>query len=262
MNKIYVYTDNKSDNGKLFHGQSTSGRTVQTKIERIEVANRDELISKAILRAPKDAYILCAYGHLRTTMDSREILDTLEFVIEEQKNLDVFYLTIYSDNCSLRTDDMDYKNMTIMRTMSPHGTECILISPKGVDRILDLIQEDHGRGLDFHLNAASEKMMNYTSLPSLIKVDISKRTKETQLIKGSECREEIIAARPLELTKKYAGNMNLFWFFLIVIVILFIAAMILSFDTTSGNEGNINETRQESVSAGKPKIASSLSPYH
>lgn len=273
MNKIYVYTDSKSDNGKLFHGQSTSGKTLETKIERIEVTNRDELITKAILRAPKDAYVLCAYGALKTTMDSKEILDALEFIIEEQHDLDVFYLTVYSDNCTLRTDDMDYKYMTFMRTMSPHGTECIMITPKGIDRVIDLIQEDHGRGLDFYLNAASEKMMNYTSLPAMIKVDISKRTKETQLIKASECREEIIAGRPLELTKKYTGNMNLFWFFLIVIAILFVAAMILSFDTkttattyTIPGQQNITpvsngNNMHPEVSAGKQKIASSLSPF-
>lgn len=230
MNKIYVYTDTKSDNGKLFHGSSFSGRTVESKIERIEVSSRDDLIAKAILRAPKDSYILCAYGPLRTTMNSKDILDALEFIIEEQKDLDLFYLTVYSDNCTLRTDDIDYKHMTFVRTMSPHGTECILITPKGIDKIFDILQEDHGRGFDFYLNAAAEKMMIYTSLPSMIKVDVSKRTKETQLVKLAECREEIIAAKPLDLTKKYTGNMNLFWFFLVVLAILFIVAMIFSFD--------------------------------
>lgn len=236
MTKIYIYTDTKSDNGKLFYGSSSTGRTIETKIERIEVSSRDDLIAKAILRAPKDSYILCAYGPLRTTMSSKDILDALEFIIETQKDLDLFYLTVYSDNCTLRTDDMDYKQMTFVRSMSPHGTECILITPKGVDRILDILIEDHGRGFDFYLNAAAEKMMIYTSLPAMIKVDVSKRTSETQLIKAAECREEIIAIKPLELTTKYNGNMNLFWFFLIVIAILFIASMILSFDSSANNQ--------------------------
>lgn len=257
MNKIYVFTDNKFDNSRMFHGRSSSGRTIDTRVEKIEALDRDELITKAILRAPKDAYILCAYGPLKTTMSSKEILDALEFVIDEQPALDIFYLSIYSDNCTLRTDDMDYKNMTFMRTMSPHGTECILITPKGVERIYEIIQDDHGRGYDFYLNAASERMMNYTSLPAMIKVDISKRSKETQLIKASECREEIIPACPLELTKKYTGNMNLFWFFLIVIAILFVAAMLLSFDTSNLPASNLHSD----VAAGKQRIAASLSPY-
>lgn len=261
MNKVYIYTDTKSDNGKLFHGSSTSGRTIETKIERIDVSSRDDLIAKAILRAPKDSYILCAYGPLRTTMDSKDILDALEFMIEEQKDLDLFYLSIYSDNCTLRTDDMDYKHMTFVRSMSPHGTECILITPKGVDRILDILQEDHGRGFDFYLNAAAEKMMIYTSLPAMVKVDVSKRTSETQLIKAAECREEIIADRPLELTKKYTGNMNLFWFFLIVIAILFIAAMLLSFDNANSNDTVYPLNQKSYVPNGKAKIGVSMSPY-
>lgn len=262
MNKIYVYTDIKSDNGKLFHGHSSSGKTIEKKIEKIDAVSRDDLIGKAILRAPKDSYILCAYGPLKTTMDSREIFDALEFIIEEQDDLDVFYLTIYSDNCKLRTDDMDYKLMTFLRSMSPHGTECIMITPKGVDRILEIMQENHGRGFDYYLNAAAEKMMIYTSFPAMIKVDVSKRTKETQLIKASECQEEIIACRPLELTKKYTGNMNLFWFFLIVIAILFIAAMMLSLDKSPRTSTTYTTPGDNlGVPAGKPRIAASMSPY-
>lgn len=257
MNSIYVYTDTKSDNGKIFYGSSTSGKTVESKIERLDVKSRDDLIAQAVLRAPKDKYIITAFGPLKTTMESKDILDALEFIIEEQKELDVFYLTIYSDNCTLRTDDMDYKRMTFVRSMSPHGTECLLITPKGIERILDIMQDDHGRGFDFYLNSAAEKMMLYTSSPSLVKVDISKRTKETQLIKAAECREEIIAANPLELSKKYTGNMNLFWFFLIVIAILFLAAMILSFEPTTGTSNYI----RPNVPDGKPEIAASLSPY-
>ena len=226
INTLSIYVDTKFNNERLFHGTSN----MEKRIEKINVTSRDELIAKSILRAPKNSYILCAYGPLKTTMNSKEIFEALEFIVENQKQLDVFYLSIYSDNCSLRTDDFDYNNMTFTRTMSPHGTECILITPMGVEKILDLMQEDHGRGFDFYLNAAAEKMMIYTSIPSIVKVDVSRRTKDTQLIKAAECREEIIAVKPLDLTKKYTGNMNLFWFFLVIIFILFIAVMILTFN--------------------------------
>lgn len=260
MYKLYVYTDQKSNNAKLFYGQSSSGETVQTKIEVIESVDKDDLIAKAILRAPEDAYIICAYGGLKTTMSPKEILDGIEFILKEKPTLDVFYLTIYADNCSLRTDETDYKNMTFVRTLSPYGTECILITPKGVNKFLDLIQDDHGRGFDFYLNAASEKMMNYTSLPPFLKVDISMLDHEKNYVKVAECREEIISTKPIELTKKPNGNLNFFWFFVIIVTILFFATLLISVDPSTNY--NINQSENTTnKTAGKPNIGSSMSPY-
>jgi hypothetical protein len=231
MSLIHVFTDSSSENYKIFYGGSSSGRTVESKIDRIDVKSRDDLIANAIVRAEKDSYILCAYGPLQTTMSKKDIFDALEYVIEKIVNFDVFYLTIYSDDCPLRTDENDYENMTFLRTLSPHGTECILISPQGVNKIINMFNGGDGRGFDFYLNSAAEKMMLYTSSPPMIMVDTSKRSKDTELIKASACREIITAERPLFLTKASNGNMNLFWFFLIIVFILFIAVMTLSFNT-------------------------------
>lgn len=231
INDIYVFSNTQSNNYTMFNGSSSSGRTKEKKIERIDVKTRDQLIANAMLRAPHNSYILCAFGPLQTIMNKIDMFDMIEYVIEKINDFDVFYLTIYSDLDKLRTDTHDYKNMTIERTMSPHGTECILISPQGVDRILDLIRYDDGRGFDFYLNSAAEKMMLYTSSPPIMMVDSSKRSKETELIKSAIFREDITAQRPPKVTRAYTGNMNLFWFFIIVVFILFIAAMILSFDT-------------------------------
>lgn len=260
MYKLYVYTDKKSDNNKLFSGKSTSGETVQVKVERLDVSSKDDLIAKAILMTPDDGYIICAYGGLKTTLSPTDILDSLEFIIKEKEDLDIFYLSIYADNCLLRTDETDYKNMTFVRTLSPYGTECILITPKGVKKFLELIQEDHGRGFDFYLNAASEKMMNYTSLPSLVKIDISKMKNEVNYIKVAECREEIISKRPIELTEKPNGNMNFFWFLVILITILFVATMLISVDPTLiySNSSDLTFTKNK---AGKQNVAQSMTVY-
>jgi hypothetical protein len=260
MNNICVFSDSKSENYKMFYGGSTSGRTVEAKIERIDVKSRDQLIANAMLRAPKDSYILCAYGPLQTTMSKKDIFDALEEVIEKIVDFDVFYLTIYSDDCPLRTDIYDYKDMSFERTLSPHGTECILISPQGASKILNTIKGNEGRGFDFYLNAAAEKMMLYTSSPPMIMVDNSKRSKDTELIKSSVCREVITAQNPLKLTQAYNGNMNLCWFFIIIVFILFIAAMVLSFDKDLKSESP-RSNRRDAEHVGKQNAAELLSPY-
>lgn len=262
MTKIQVFTDKKSNNYDLFSGMSSSGRICNHGIERIAAKNRDELISTALLRADLDSYVLSAYGPLLTGMKSSEIYDAIEFAIDKI-DFDILFLTIYSDNCPLRTDERSYENMVFTRTVSPHGTECILISPKGVDRLLEIIKDDCGRGYDFYINAAAEKMSIYTSYPPMMMVDVSKRSDDMKLIKSTVCREVISAQKPITLTKKYTGNMNLFWFFLIVIFILFIAAMMLSFDGSRNYKvaSNANEKR-DVVPMGKQKAAELLSPYN
>ena len=254
MARINIFTDNKSDNYKLFHDKHNYH------IERINVRNRDELISAAISKSCDDSYVLCAYGPLLTTMKTYEIYDAIEFAIKEI-NFDVLYLTIYSDDCKLNTDDISYENMSFHRTISPHGTECILISPNGINRILELIKGDDGRGYDFYLNCLAEKMMLYTTYPPILMVDVSKRSDDIKLIKSSVCREIISAEIPLELTQKYTGNMNLFWFFLVVVFILFIAAMLLSFADSKSERKVEHSDLRDPIPMGKQKAAELLSPY-
>lgn len=258
MNSISVYVDDKSNNYKIFSGESTDKKLKCKNVERCKVSNRNDLISNALIKSDENSYILTAFGPLLTTMKTNEIYDAMQFAINNI-DFDVLYLTIYADNCDFLSDDRSYEKMVFNRTISPHGTECILISPKGVNRILELINEDDGRGYDFYLNAAANNMKMYRSYPPIMMVDVSKRHQDVQLIKGSVCREQITAVSPIKLTKKYTGNMNLFWFFLIVVFILFLAAMILSF---SDKNNYIND--QIIVDAnpmGKQKIASSMTAY-
>lgn len=258
MNDIYVFTDNKSINERIFTGRSNSGKTGSISVTKLEVKSRDELISNAMLLAPENSTILVAYGPLTTSMQVKEIYDAIEFLVD---NIDyeIFYLTNYSDNCKLRSDDHSYNQMLFQRSVSPHGTECILISPKGVNKILDLIKGDDGRGYDFYLNSSAEKMLLYVSSPPMMFVDLNKRQTDLQLIKGSICREMISAEKPLELTKKYTGNMNLFWFFLIVVFILFIAAMIISF---GGDDDIPTNSQVTTMTAGKQNIGRSMSQWN
>lgn len=262
MNNIHIFTDSKFSSDKIFYGKSDNGRTKSASITRLDVSDRDQLISNGMLIAPKDSYLLCAYGPLVSNMKTNDIYNAIDFAIENI-NFDVLYLTIYSDNCSLHSDEYSYENMMFHRTISPHGTECVLISPNGVNRILDLIKAEDGRGYDFYLNSAGEKMLLYTAFPPIMMVDTTKRTSEVQLIKNTVCREIITAEKPLELTKKYTGNMNLFWFFLIVVFILFIAAMLISFGGKTKTLPDVDPGSmvRDPIPMGKQEIGRLMSPY-
>jgi hypothetical protein len=238
MPAIEVFVDRNSNNNKLFYGKSKSRLTFDSHIHVMDVKNRDQLISQALSIAPEGSYILCAFGHLKTTLNASQIYDALEFSIKEI-DPDIFYLTIYADNCSFNSDEYSYENSTIHRTISPHGTECILISPKGAEKIIKNITGSDGRGYDYYLNNLAEKMKFYTSYPPLLMVDVSKRDSDTALIKTTVCRENINLERPIELQKRYCGNFNIFWFFIIVIFIIFIAGLAVNY----GNVYNRNEEK-------------------
>lgn len=262
MNNIYVFTDNKFNNDKIFYGTSDNGKTKNASITKLDVKNRDELISNGMMIAPEGSYLLCAYGPLLSNMKTNEIYNAIDFAISNI-TFDILYLTIYSDHCSLHSDEYSYENMVFHRTISPHGTECVLISPNGVNKILDFVKAEDGRGYDFYLNNLGEKMLLYTAFPPIMMVDTSKRTSEVQLIKNTVCREIISAERPLELTKKYTGNMNLFWFFLIIVFILFIASMLISFGgkTKILPEVEPSSMIRDPIPMGKQEIGKMMSPY-
>ena len=242
MSQIHVFVDDKNKNERFFYGKSSSELTSDARIIPVAVTNRDDLIAHAIKTAPKNSYILCAYGPLATCLTPQGIYDTLEFTISNIE-FDVFYLTLYGDNCNFSSDDYSYESMTIRRSISPHGTECILISPEGVDKIINSFDDVDGRGFDYYLNNRGETMSLYTSFPPIINVDVSKRNSDTQLVKSTICRENINSEQPIEITKRYNGNMNLFWFFLIVIFVLFIATMLISFGSK-----DVQDTKNKFIS--------------
>lgn len=261
MNRISVFTDKTSNNDRIFNGKSATGNTFNENITKLDVKDRDQLISSALLLVPDDCYILIAYGPLSTTMSTKELYNGMEFLIE-QTEFDLLYLTNYADVCKLRGDEYSFNFMTFSRSVSPHGTECILISPSGIKRMLELVRATDLRGYDYYLNASAEKMLLYVSTPPMMLVDDIQGSSQLRYIKGTICKEKISAEQPPELIKKYTGNMNLFWFFLIIIFILFIAAMLISFGGPNKIVPVVKPGDMVGALDGKQNIARSLSPWN
>lgn len=230
MLNINVFINNGSDNETIFYGKSISGKVGDGSIIKIDTDNVDDLISEALKVSEDDTYIICAFGPLKTTNTVSSIYDTIEKVIEAKK-FDIMYLTSYGNRCNM-TDIYTYNNLDIVTTFSPHGVECILISPSGIRMLKPLVEKINnsidGRKWDYYLNANGENMVAVTTFPPLIMVDVSKRKDNSELIKTTVCREEINIKNPVDLSKRYTGNMNIFWFFIIIVFILLLAIMLLN----------------------------------
>lgn len=255
MIDINLYTNEDSNNGEIFYGSSNSNYISCSKINKLKVSTADELITNAIKLANENEYTLCAFGPLKSTQIASGIYDTLEKVIKSG-DFDIFYLTLYGDKCSMH-DTYTYNNLNIQQTFSPHGIECILISPSGLKILKGLIQKydiceiTEGRGWDFYLNCNGCNLILKTTYPPLIMVDISKRKDNLSLIKASICREEINLKNPIELSQRYTGNMNIFWFFIIIVFILLIAIMLLKISSYSDNINSNYDGNLKSVPVGK-----------
>lgn len=257
MPQINVFINENSGNEKIFYGKSDSGNTCDFSITPLTSKTRDELISEALKQSENNTFILCAFDKLKTSLSPSEIYNVLEFV-SDNIQFDIFYLTLYADRCRFSNDEYTYNNLDIKRTISPHGTECILISPSGVKKMKDMPVMTDGRSWDYFLNAKGEELMLYSSYPPLCMVDISKRSKDTDLIKSTVCREEINEKNPIELSRRYSGNMNLFWFFIIIVFILFIAAMLINFGGNNSSIGIYNGKLLD-VPVGKQDLVGVLS---
>lgn len=246
MAAISVFVDSKSKNEKLFFSKSETEMTYASSILPVDCSSDDDLIKKSfktiIENDNQGSYVLCAYGPLSTALSSSAIYDILEYVITNV-DFDVYYLTLYGDECRLASDVHDLENgFVVRRSMSPHGIECVLFSPEGFDKIVDKYKEFHGRGLDYFLNNKADRMLIYSSFPPLINVDVSKSDSETQLIKTTICRENIESARPIDCSKRYNGNMNLFWFFLIIVFMIFIVSILVTFGSPLETESQVNQS--------------------
>lgn len=252
MAGINIFIDSKSNNDVFFYGSSTSGKTHDNSIVKLDVTDSDDLISKAILTSDSENYVLCAYGALKSTLNASGIYDAIESLIVNKK-FDAFYLTVYANRCNM-TDIYTYGNMEFMTTFSPHGTECILFSPEGVKKmkqIVNLVSErNEGRGWDFFLNSNGQNLILTTSFPPLMYVDITNRKSNSDTIKGTFCREEIEEKLPAQITTRYTGNLNIFWFFLLVIFILFLGIMLININQ-NGAPGEIFDGKLGNVPLGK-----------
>lgn len=159
------------------------------------------------------------------------ILSIVDAALTEDESIDVLYLSKWMDRCDLYSEKREFGAVKIVKTFSPNGFHCLLFTPSGrkkllnmhnpkdnalIDKPLSLVLNSYiGSGL---LNAA-------TTYPSLVQFDISKRKNDDELLKTTECRQPPVI-RDYKHEKSEGGSAYLWFIIVAVIIVILITLMI------------------------------------
>lgn len=127
---------------------------------------------------------------------------TMESLVKSAINLkkwDLTYLCRWLDRCDLYKEDLlpITRLTSIYKSTSPNGTQCIMFSPEGRDKILGFEKLPNGsyflplnQSLDSSLNSCIEEGQLTANVfsPNIIEFDIADRDSVSDLAKLSDCR--------------------------------------------------------------------------
>jgi hypothetical protein len=234
MPKICVYLFSEKQKS-LFSATSSSGKTYCEQImicdrskKKPNDLQRDDFFMNVVENAPHNDYILICYDKMLSHLSSEDLYNCLEYCCSEI-NFDLLFLASWAEHPECISDIHDYRHIKIMKTLSPHGTSCILFSPTGRRRFLDEIEIDPYRSLTLCLNPQLKKLQVYSTYPSLVEFDITERESHLELIKCCKYREVPSAVRPPKLIRRNTTTLSLLWFILVLIIIICITAILLTY---------------------------------
>uniref|UniRef100_A0A6C0AFA9 Uncharacterized protein n=1 Tax=viral metagenome TaxID=1070528 RepID=A0A6C0AFA9_9ZZZZ len=262
--ETFIQGDSKDPNilriAALFSGFSSSGNTNSEAVILESLKTNDNfdpdynfLINSFMNSDPEQYTILCKNGAV-SALGAIEMFDYIELVLQSQKtSFDILYLANWMDRCDLFTDikSIGEGGLKIAKTVSPNGNLCLLFSPEGKKKIMEIFDlnknpilksEGSGKNLGSQLNALTLNgtLNNITSTPPVVNFDMTMVQNNKEYIKGIQCREvpsvkkggteiDIKNPDPLkqeENSEKESNDFNWFWFILILIAILIIAYVI------------------------------------
>ena len=238
---IFVNPEIDTSIYRLFNSQTDTNINVNSKRQislddlSIEISNLNTLDEGDIIYILHPKYV--------TSITENQLNDLtiyLSSIID--KEIDIFYLTNFMDNCVNRiplpskpTSDT-IKNFNFSYSVSPNGMACVASTKRGWKKILDLAEDQREDYLSAKLTSLviSEKIIAGTSQPLFIFPDITKNEDAIDSLYTQYCRIEKNFGQPTPNTE----NIALFWFILGVVIIVFIA-WFLSFYTPSNKLINL-----------------------
>lgn len=240
MYKVNVYAYDKQTS-EIFNGCSSLGKTKIQDITFCEFTEQkcknfmcpqDKFIYESLKYANEHEYTLICLDKLVSLCDSRQVYDYLEYIIENI-NFDIFYLANWADRCDLYSDIHEVDNFKIVKTLSPHGTSCLLFSPSGRELFLKHVKNTTRHTIDTILNTNNHLFRTYTSLPCIVEFDILKRNSDLEFVKVCKAREVPSTIHPIGITRRNTSTLNVFWFILVLIIIICVAALLLTLSPQS-----------------------------
>lgn len=270
MSRVYLATEGGSDVHNIF------GRV--SNIRRLRCQSLKEHVGIDVTVAPEfdvehqwlhhcfdkamdarhPSFLLVAKDSISSVAESRTIGKVVDKIIDKhaQLNWDIVYLCKWMDRADLYTDfhDLDCgNNLKLVKTSSPHGFHCMLISPQGCEKLKQLlpVNEKLDYSLSFHLNqlVSNGQLSAYTTTPNLIAFDVRSAQSDFELTRLSECREIPL---PVKAGKKTKGSMALFWLVIVVLIVVFIIWAIVKY-------GNVGKLTQWNVPPSRSVVAQTYS---
>lgn len=237
---INVYVDSQ-DKTKIFQGSSRTGDTFgEVKVLRredfktIEYDYEHQVILRTLGEVNPNSYNLFCLGPMVSVSNSETIYNTIEVL--KEKEFDLFYLYKFLDRCNDYDQIQEIDNHKLARTLTPHGTNCILFSPMGRLKYLsdfpDPIRID-ARKLDYYLHKKLRKYLVYTTIPNLVAWDVTQRKNNHEICQSSECREIPETIQPYNSLHKTEGSYNFYYFILALLLVLIFSYIILKITNKS-----------------------------
>jgi len=205
------------------------------------------LIRKSLKMArnlDEDAPVLVISDKIITHASAEKIRTVIDRALNVG-DFDLLYLTKFMDRCQLMTKVEKQQETTLMRTLSPEGTDAILYTPEARDIVLGLRKMSNGQRFTIKTNLSHDlqqqiyngNLKALCTMPNLFTYDVAMNSSTNQdFRKVNECQ-------PVDLLPEYKSSSsggvsvgsdgykgtglpisNLVWFIVITFVILIIGA--------------------------------------
>lgn len=233
----------------MFNGRSSKG--LQAEIEvfvppKVKGWDKDyAMLIDVFNKADPSSYTIICKDTAISTSTSETILNVIETAMETC-SFDLFYLAKWMDRCDQFSNmrDVGDQGMKIVDTVSPNGFLCIMFSPKGKEKFLQVFppfetedckanpitKQPLGQVLNSRISmrnskayldesrpTSAKRFSAITCHPSIINFDITKRRHDIETLKTVECRE--IPKEDTTKTKP-SGGLGFFWFIVIVLIVI------------------------------------------
>lgn len=209
----------------IFNGYNPN---LDIKIKSIEIScTEHKAIGNAFEDSRNDAYVIICKDTTVSSLSPSDLLFRISEVISTEC-FDVMWLAKWMDQCQKhsRIRKISDTGSYVVNTYSPHGTQCLLISPEG-KRKLQKQKCDEKTNYSELLNrlVKAGKLKAITFQPSIVSYDVSRARVPLDYVKMCECADPPGTIKP-DLPP---AEPNVFIFLIIGIIILISIFILIRF---------------------------------
>jgi hypothetical protein len=227
--KVFIYPEEFVGKVQTYESlkYSFSSLTNEIYVKDSVLCDYEMIANSLSLSHARDYVIVCKSTSM--CLMSPEDLSRVVNEVVERNTFDIFYLSKWLDRCDLYGDVKDIKSVKFkirsVKTLSPNGLNCFILSPSGRDKFLSLTEPRDEKSMNRVFNSmihgdSEIPLRAYTTTPSLFSYDIiAGRGEDANFYKTCECRIEPIAIKKEK--NRITSSMYFFWF-LVIFILTFI----------------------------------------